>query len=335
MSDQPVIVLNDIHKSYAGVEVLKGINLAARKGEMIAIIGSSGSGKSTLLRCINLLVTPDAGTVEVCGSTVEMRQKRGRLQPADPRAVIALRRKIGMVFQNFNLWDHMTALENVTKALVSVHGVPPKEADARGMALLEKVGLRSRATAYPGELSDGQCQRVAIARALAVEPQVLLFVLGFYLITGLLINDAAAALGYDEYIDISAVTSGIIFGAYATEVFRGAIQALDPGQLEAAAAFGMGRLTTFRRVVFPQMWRIALPGIGNLFMVLLENTALLSVIGVNELMRNAASAVGFTKAPFTFYLAAAGVYLGMTALGTLGLDYLERRAARGCKNRGV
>ena len=164
----------------------------------------------------------------------------------------------------------------------------------------------------------------------------LLFVLGLYLISGLVINDAAAAFGYEDYIEISAVTSGIItlsiiFGTYATEVFRGALQALDPGQLEAAAAFGMGRLTTFRRVVFPQMWRIALPGIGNRFMVLLKNTALLSVIGVNELMRNAASAVGFTKEPFTFYLAAAGVYLGMTALGTLVLDRLEQRAARGCR----
>ncbi|MGD9826639.1 ABC transporter permease [Desulfobacter sp.] len=162
----------------------------------------------------------------------------------------------------------------------------------------------------------------------------LLFVLGTYLISGLLINNAAAALEYDEYIEISAVTYGIItlgiiFGAYATEVFRGAAQALDPGQMEAAAAFGMGRLATFRRVIFPQMWRIALPGIGNLFMVLLKNTALLSVIGVNELMRNAASAVGFTKEPFTFYLAAAVVYLGMTAVGTLILDYLEQRASRG------
>nr|WP_320192583.1 ABC transporter permease subunit [uncultured Desulfobacter sp.] len=165
----------------------------------------------------------------------------------------------------------------------------------------------------------------------------LLFVLGTYLISGLLINNAAATLGYDEYIEISAVTYGIItlsiiFGAYATEVFRGGAQALDPGQMEAAAAFGMGRLTTFRRVVLPQMWRIALPGIGNLFMVLLKNTALLSVIGVNELMRNAASAVGFTKEPFTFYLAAAVIYLGMNAVGTLVLNYLERRAGRGCKN---
>jgi ABC-type histidine transport system ATPase subunit len=193
MSDQPVIVLNDIHKSYAGVEVLKGISLTARKGEVIAIIGSSGSGKSTLLRCINLLVTPDAGTVKVCGRMVEMRQKRGRLQPADHGEVVALRRKIGMVFQNFNLWDHMTALENVTEALVSVHGVHRKEADTRGMALLDKVGLLSRAAAYPGELSGGQCQRVAIARALAVEPQVLLF------------DEATSALDPELVVDVLAV----------------------------------------------------------------------------------------------------------------------------------
>nr|WP_320192585.1 amino acid ABC transporter ATP-binding protein [uncultured Desulfobacter sp.] len=193
MSDQPVIILNDIHKSYAGVEVLKGISFTAQKGEVIAIIGSSGSGKSTLLRCINLLVTPDEGTVEVCGSTVEMKRKRGRLQPADHRAVVSLRRKIGMVFQHFNLWDHMTALENVTEALVSVHGVHKKEAKARGMVLLKKVGLLSRSAAYPKELSGGECQRVAIARALAIEPQVLLF------------DEATSALDPELVLDVLAV----------------------------------------------------------------------------------------------------------------------------------
>ena len=162
----------------------------------------------------------------------------------------------------------------------------------------------------------------------------LLFVLGVYLGSSVLLNDAAACLGYDGYIEIDAFSAGVIalslvFGAYAAEVFRGAIQAVDKGQVEAAAAFAMGRITCLRRIVLPQMWRIALPGIGNLFMVLLKNTALLSVIGVQELMRNAISAVGYTKEPFTFYLSACVIYLALTTLSMVGLEWLERRANRG------
>lgn len=164
----------------------------------------------------------------------------------------------------------------------------------------------------------------------------LLFVLGVYLGSSVLINDIAARIGYAAYIEVDAFTAGVIalsvvFGAYATEVFRGAIQAVGRGQLEAAAAFGMGGLMRFRRIVLPQMWRIALPGIGNLFMVLLKNTALLSVIGVQELMRNAASAVGVTKKPFTFYLSACVLYLVLTTLSMIGLEWLERRANRGVR----
>ena len=162
----------------------------------------------------------------------------------------------------------------------------------------------------------------------------LLFVLGIYLGSSVLLNDIASGLGYQDYIEIDAFTAGVIalsmvFGAYATEVFRGAIQAVDKGQIEAAQAFGMGWVTTYRRIILPQMWRIALPGIGNLFMVLLKNTALLSVIGVQELMRNTASAVGYTKEPFTFYLAACVIYLILTSLSMIGLEWLERRANRG------
>nr|WP_321400812.1 ABC transporter permease [uncultured Desulfobacter sp.] len=162
----------------------------------------------------------------------------------------------------------------------------------------------------------------------------LLFVLGIYLGSSVLLNDIASRLGYRDYIEIDAFTAGVmtlsvVFGAYATEVFRGAIQAVDKGQIEAAHAFGMGRITTYRRIILPQMWRIALPGIGNLFMVLLKNTALLSVIGVQELMRNAASAVGYTKEPFTFYLAACVIYLVLTSVSMIGLEWLERRANRG------
>jgi len=167
----------------------------------------------------------------------------------------------------------------------------------------------------------------------------LLFVLAVYLGSSVVINNAAAWMGYEDYIEIDAFCAGIIalsvvFGAYATEVFRGAIQAVAQGQVEAARAFGMTRPMVFRRVVLPQMWRMALPGIGNLYMVLLKNTALLSVIGVQELMRNTVSAVGFTKKPFLFYLAASFLYLFLTSVNMAGIDWLESRAERGVK-RGV
>lgn len=164
----------------------------------------------------------------------------------------------------------------------------------------------------------------------------LLFVLGVYLGSSVIINDLAQAVGYEDYIDIDSFNAGVIalslvFGAYGTEVFRGAIQALDKGQLEAASAIGMTNAMRFRRIVLPQMWRLALPGLGNLFMVLLKNTALLSVIGVQDLMRNATSAVGFTKEPFTFYLATSVIYLALTSLSMIGLEIIERRVNRGFK----
>jgi len=164
----------------------------------------------------------------------------------------------------------------------------------------------------------------------------LLVVLALYLGSSVLVNEAAKFLGYEDYIDINAFWAGIIalsmiFGAYATEVFRGAIQAVPVEQIVAAQAFGMTSLMTYRRIILPQMWRIALPGLGNLFLVLLKNTALLSVIGVQDLMRNAVSAVGYTRKPFVFYLAATFLYLILTAISMAGLSYLEKRASLGVK----
>lgn len=162
----------------------------------------------------------------------------------------------------------------------------------------------------------------------------LLFVLAVYLGSSVVINDAAMSLGYTDYIELNPFWAGvaalsIIFGAYATEVFRGAILAVPTGQFEAAYASGMSTAMTLRWVVLPQMWRIALPGIGNLFMVLLKNTALLSVIGVQELMRKTGSAVGFTKQPFLFYLAATLLYLVLTSISMVVLAWLEKRSRRG------
>lgn len=142
--------------------------------------------------------------------------------------------------------------------------------------------------------------------------------------------------GHDEFVELSPYAAGVIalgltFGAYATEVFRGAILAIPRGQIEAAHAFGMGRVLTFRRITLPQVWRIALPGLGNLFLVLLKDTSLISVIGIEELMRKSAIAVGYTKEPFTFYLAAAFIYLVMTIVTMAALHHAERSASKGVR----
>ncbi len=165
-----------IHKRFGSLEVLKGVSLTAREGDVITLIGSSGSGKSTLLRCINMLEVPDEGRVTICGETIAMKTARGgRTMPADSRQVDRIRTSLGMVFQNFNLWTHMTILENVIEAPVHVLGVPKAEAIDLARSLLDKVGILAKADAYPVQLSGGQQQRAAIARALAMQPKVMLF----------------------------------------------------------------------------------------------------------------------------------------------------------------
>jgi octopine/nopaline transport system ATP-binding protein len=166
----------DIHKRFGALEVLKGISVSARQGDVISLIGSSGSGKSTFLRCINLLETPDQGRVVVNGEEIRMRRLASGLSvPADRRQVDRIRARLGMVFQSFNLWTHMTVLENVMEAPVQVLGLPRKEAARLGESLLEKVGIAEKRDHYPSHLSGGQQQRAAIARALAMRPKVMLF----------------------------------------------------------------------------------------------------------------------------------------------------------------
>ncbi|ACA14699.1 ABC transporter related [Methylobacterium sp. 4-46] len=163
--DQPIVQLIDVHKSFGALEVLKGISLEVRKGEVICIIGPSGSGKSTLIRCINALVPITSGTIRVEG-----------IEVADPKLdKLALRRKVGMVFQQYNLFPHKTALQNVMMAPIHVLGQDRREVEARARALLAKVRLSGKEDTYPGELSGGQQQRVAIARSLAMRPDVMLF----------------------------------------------------------------------------------------------------------------------------------------------------------------
>ncbi|MBD0674964.1 amino acid ABC transporter ATP-binding protein [Streptomyces sp. CBMA156] len=174
-SAEPMVRAENVHKSYGLVEVLKGIDLEVRKGEVFCLIGPSGSGKSTFLRCINHLEKINGGRLWVDGELVGYRQKGDRLHELKDREVALKRRDIGMVFQRFNLFPHMTAVENVMEAPVQVKGESRADARERGMALLERVGLADKARNYPSQLSGGQQQRVAIARALAMKPKLMLF----------------------------------------------------------------------------------------------------------------------------------------------------------------
>jgi ABC-type histidine transport system ATPase subunit len=169
------LVVEDIHKSYGVHEVLKGVSVTAHDHDVIAILGASGSGKSTFLRCINLLETPDKGSVRIKGELIEMTEGKKSRWAANPKQIERLRSRLAMVFQQFNLWGHMTVIQNVIEAPIHVLGLDRKTAIARGEAMLEKVGLAEKHHAYPAQLSGGQQQRVAIARALAMEPDVLLF----------------------------------------------------------------------------------------------------------------------------------------------------------------
>ncbi|HJV27359.1 MAG TPA: ATP-binding cassette domain-containing protein [Aromatoleum sp.] len=168
--------VEDLHKSYGDHEVLKGVSLTANSGDVISIIGSSGSGKSTWLRCINFLENPTSGRITVGGKEIELvRNRKGELVVADPKQLQQIRTRLSMVFQHFNLWSHMTVLENVIEAPAHVLGIPKAEALERAERYLERVGVWKFRDSYPAHMSGGQQQRVAIARALAMEPGVLLF----------------------------------------------------------------------------------------------------------------------------------------------------------------
>lgn len=175
MTDTPAIEVADLHKRFGSLEVLKGLSLTAQQGDVISMIGSSGSGKSTFLRCINLLEIPDRGEVRVNGELIRMRPKGDSAVPEDPKQVDRIRSRLGMVFQSFNLWSHMTILENIIEAPVHVLGESRAEAIDHAMVLLKKVGIADKGGHYPNHLSGGQQQRAAIARALAMRPKVMLF----------------------------------------------------------------------------------------------------------------------------------------------------------------
>ena len=174
-SNEPMVTIRGLKKSFGSNMVLKGVDLTVRKGEVVVVIGASGSGKSTLLRCINLMEIPDTGDVRVDGERVGDVASDGSFKMFPDKVVNRLRAGMGMVFQHFNLFAHLTALENVTIGPVTVNKTAPDEARRLGLEMLAKVGLSDKADAYPSRLSGGQKQRVAIARALAMQPKLMLF----------------------------------------------------------------------------------------------------------------------------------------------------------------
>ncbi len=171
----PVIQIRDLHKAYGALEVLKGVSLEAPKGHVISLIGSSGSGKSTLLRCCNLLEDSQQGEVLFKGEPVRWKGSDHGRRPADAKQVLRIRTNLSMVFQQFNLWAHMTILQNVMEAPLTVQGRPRAEVEEAARGYLEKVGIGDKCDVYPAQLSGGQQQRAAIARGLCMEPEALLF----------------------------------------------------------------------------------------------------------------------------------------------------------------
>ncbi|KKB11910.1 hypothetical protein VE25_10180 [Devosia geojensis] len=171
----PVVEIRELHKSFGTLEVLKGVSFSAREGEVISLIGSSGSGKSTLLRCINMLEVPDAGSVLIDGEEIRLKGKPPHRTIADERQIRHIRSELGMVFQSFNLWTHLSVLDNVMEAPLRVQKRDRREVETEARALLDKVGIGAKAESYPAQLSGGQQQRAAIARALCIRPRVMLF----------------------------------------------------------------------------------------------------------------------------------------------------------------
>ncbi|WP_292291857.1 ATP-binding cassette domain-containing protein [Marivita sp.] len=175
MTDTPVLEIVNLHKQYGSLEVIKGVDITARRGDVVSLIGSSGSGKSTILRCANLLEDSQQGDILFKGEAVHWKGSGLGRHPADPKQVLRIRTNLSMVFQQFNLWSHMTILQNVMEAPVTVLGRDRAEAEQAARGYLDKVGIGDKCDAFPAMLSGGQQQRAAIARALCMEPEALLF----------------------------------------------------------------------------------------------------------------------------------------------------------------
>ena len=172
---EPYLVVEGLHKSFGALEVIKGVSFEGKEHEVISLLGASGSGKSTILRCINLLEMPTTGEIRIDGQSLPLKKTKSGLVVSDTKALCQIRARLGMVFQQFNLWAHMTVLQNVIEGPIQVLGISKDEAITKAEALLTRVGIADKKDNYPSQLSGGQQQRVAIARTLAMDPKILLF----------------------------------------------------------------------------------------------------------------------------------------------------------------
>jgi polar amino acid transport system ATP-binding protein len=237
----PMVRCVDVRKSFGKLKVLRGLNLEVGRGETIVLLGPSGSGKSTLLRCINHLESLDAGRIYVDGELIGYREENGRLKELSERGIARKRSEIGLVFQRFNLFPHLTALGNVIEAPIHVRGIGRREAQDAGRALLARVGLADKIDEHPARLSGGQQQRVAIARALAMRPKLMLFdeptsALDPELVGEVL--DVMRSLAYEHRITMIVVTHEIGFAREVADraVFIDAGVVVEEGQPAAMFA---------------------------------------------------------------------------------------------------
>lgn len=235
-----LVMIRDVHKRFGQQEVLKGIDLDVQAGEVVVILGPSGSGKSTLLRCLNHLESIDRGYIVLDGEQVGFSRQGERLRRLSPRALARQRQKTGMVFQQFNLYPHLTALQNVMEAPVHVHHRDRGTVEAEALQLLDSVGLRAKAHAYPRQLSGGQQQRVAIARALAIKPQLLLFDEPTSALDPELVGEVLATMRSlaDQGLTMIVVTHEIGFARAAADrvIFMDGGQVLESGRPEEVLA---------------------------------------------------------------------------------------------------
>src|SRR5438445_104618 len=326
--NRPIVDARGIHKHFGALHVLKGVDLVVAERELVFVIGPSGSGKSTLLRCLNRLEEPTSGSVRVDGVDL-----------LDPRTDINhARQRIGMVFQSFNLYPHMTALGNVTLALRKVAGKSRVEAEQLGRAALERVGLADRADHTPGQLSGGQQQRVAIASAIAIELAVLIVITGIaaglilallrslgirplnWLIIGIvdlfrsLPPLVVIVLIYFGLPSVDLTPSGFVstwlslafvLMAFSEEIFWAGITSVAKGQWEAARSTGLSFGQTLMNVVLPQALRLTIPRLTNRTIAITKGTALGTVVAVTEIRGQASSAMSNSYNPSPLMLGAA------------------------------
>ena len=295
------LVVEDLHKSFGALEVLKGISMTAHEHDVVSILGSSGSRKSTLLRCINLLEIPNAGDVTVQGELIRMRRVPSREPvPEDHRQVERIRAMLGMVFQQFNLWSHMTVLQNVVEAPRHVRGLPNAQATERAEAVLERVGMYDR--------------KVYIYVFRGTPLLIQMYIIYYGLAQFEVVRESLLWPVLREAYWCALLSFALNTAAYTGEILRGAIANTPHGEVEAARSVGMSGWKLHSRIVLPSAFRRALPAYGNEVIFMLHGCALAGVITLVDLFGAARIVNSRHFVPFESFIAAGAFYLCLTFL---------------------